>query len=165
MQHEIDLLVQKTMSRLGDLPDIKIDEDTVEAEDQFKSKRLQRRKNMLPLDVTRDEDASNKSGPLSRSETPGSCNSIASEYYNILVKFDAVTGDNYRDKWLEKLLEGVQYVCKNVDGSQSVGKENDGANNFSPNGPEDKIPNVSLEFDHLFSTEINSFFMLWVFYD
>lgn len=165
MQHEIDLLVQKTMSRLGDLPDIKIEEDAVDAEDQFKSKRLLRRKNMLPLDVTRDEDASNKSGPLSRSETPGSCNSIASEYYNILVKFDAVTGDHHRDKWLEKLLEGVQYVCNNVDGSQNSGKENDGANNLSPNGPEDKIPNVSLEFNHLYSTEINSFFMLLVLYD
>ncbi|KAJ0903617.1 putative BAH domain, transcription elongation factor S-II, central domain-containing protein [Helianthus annuus] len=134
MQHEIDLLVQKTMSRLGDLPDIKIDNDTVDPEDQLRSKRLLRRKNMnmSPLDVSRDEDVSNRSGPLSRSETPGSCNSIASEYYNILVKFDAFTNDQQRDKWLEKLLDTVRFVCNNVDGSQS--------NNPPINEPEDKIP-------------------------
>lgn len=149
MQHEIDLLVQKTMSRLGDLPDIKIDEDTADAEDQLKSKRMLRRKNMSPLDVTRDEDATNRSGPLSRSETPGSCNSNASEYYNILAKFDAVTSDQHRDRWLEKLLEGVQFVCNNVDGSQSGAKENDGADNNPPNGTEDKSPKVSMELDYL----------------
>ncbi|XP_071708024.1 protein REPRESSOR OF VERNALIZATION 1-like [Rutidosis leptorrhynchoides] len=143
MQHEIDILVQKTMSRIGELPDIKINEDTVNTEDQFKSKRLMRRKSMLSLDVTRDDDVSNKSGgPLSRSETPGSCNSIASEYYNILVKFDAVTRDHYRDKWLEKLLEAVQYVCNNVDGSQSVGKEDNNGTGL-PMWPDDAVRAVT----------------------
>nr|XP_043635352.1 uncharacterized protein LOC122606573 [Erigeron canadensis]XP_043635361.1 uncharacterized protein LOC122606573 [Erigeron canadensis] len=143
MQHEIDLLVQKTMSRLGDLPDIKNDEDMVDTEDLLRSKRLLRRKNMSPLDVTRDrdDDTSNRSGPLSRSETPGSCNSVASEYYNILVKFDAVTGDQHRDKWLEKLLEVVQSICNNVDG----GKENDGSNKPTLTGPEDKITNIGAD--------------------
>ncbi|XP_076888989.1 ASI1-immunoprecipitated protein 3-like [Bidens hawaiensis] len=134
MQLEIDLLVQKTMSRLGDLPDIKLDDDIVETEDQLRSKRLLRRKNMSPLDVTRDDDVSNRSGPLSRSETPGSCNSIASECYNILVKFDAVTNDQHRDKWLEKLLDTVQFVCNNnVENSQS--------NNVPTNEVDDKVPN------------------------
>ncbi|KVH90064.1 uncharacterized protein LOC112520995 isoform X1 [Cynara cardunculus var. scolymus] len=144
MQHEIDLLVQKTMSRLGDLPDIKIDEDTADAEDQLKTKRMLRRKNMSPLDVTRDDEATNRSGPLSRSETPGSCTSNPSEYYNILAKFDAVTSDQHRDRWLEKLLEGVQFVCNNVDGSQSGAKENDGADNNPPNGTEDKSPKTGM---------------------
>lgn len=138
MQHEIDLLVQKTMSRLGDLPDLKSEDDIVDQEDQLKSKRLLRRKNMSPLDVSRDEDVSNRSGPLSRSETPGSCNSIASECYNILVKFDAVTNDQQRDKCLEKLLDTVRFVCNNVDGSQS--------NNLPTNEPEDKVQNVIMEF-------------------
>ncbi|KAK9079652.1 hypothetical protein SSX86_001325 [Deinandra increscens subsp. villosa] len=133
MQHEIDLLVQKTLSRLGDLDDLKIDDDIIDPEDQLKSKRSLRRKNMSPLDVSRDDDITNRSGPLSRSETPGSCNSIASEYYNILVKFDAVTGDQHRDKWLDKLLETVQSVCTNVDDSRS--------NDLPTNEPEDKIPN------------------------
>ncbi|KAM0024243.1 putative BAH domain, transcription elongation factor S-II, central domain-containing protein [Helianthus debilis subsp. tardiflorus] len=141
MQHEIDLLVQKTMSRIGDLPDIKIDED-VEPEDNIKSKRMLRRKSMSSLDVTRDEDAaSDRSGPLSRTETPGSCNSAASEYYNVLVKFDAVTSDQQRDKWLEKLLETVKFVCSNVDDSGGNRKEVDGATNLPPNEPQDKVPN------------------------
>ncbi|KAK1436230.1 hypothetical protein QVD17_02009 [Tagetes erecta] len=133
MQHEIDLLVQKTMSRLGDLPDLKIEDDIVDQEDQLKSKRLLRRKNMSPLDVSRDEDVTNRSGPLSKSETPGSCNSIASECYNILVKFDAVTNDQQRDKCLEKLLDTVRFVCNNVDDSQS--------NDLTTNEPEDKVQN------------------------
>ncbi|CAH1451410.1 unnamed protein product [Lactuca virosa] len=117
MQHEIDLLVQKTMSRLGDLPDIKLEDHDTE-EDQLKSKRLLRRKNMnmTPIDVSRDEETTTNrsSGPLSRSETPGSCTSNPSEYYNILAKNNAVTSDHHRDRWLEKLLESVQYVCSNV---------------------------------------------------
>ncbi|KAI7741563.1 hypothetical protein M8C21_006331, partial [Ambrosia artemisiifolia] len=142
MQHEIDVLVQKTMSRIGDLPDIKIDDDIVDPGDQLKSKRMLRRKSMSSLDVTRDEDAAtDRSGPLSRSETPGSCNSVASEYYNILVKFDVVTGDQQRDRWLEKLLETVQFVCNNVDDSGGNKKEIDGVNNLSPNEPQDKVPN------------------------
>ncbi|XP_076898646.1 ASI1-immunoprecipitated protein 3-like [Bidens hawaiensis] len=137
MQLEIDLLVQKTMSRLGDLPDIKLDDDIVETEDLLRSKRL-RRKNMSPLDVSRDDDVSNRSGPLSRSETPGSCNSIASECYNILVKFDAVTNDQHRDKWLEKLLDTVQFACNNnVEDSQS--------NNVPANEADDKVPNSGTE--------------------
>lgn len=114
MQHEIDLLVQKTMSRLGDLLDLKLEEET-EEEQLLKSKRMLRRKNMTPLDVSRDEDATNRSGAFSRSEnmTPGSCNSNPSEYYNVLVKCNGVTGDHHRDRWLEKLLESVQYVCEN----------------------------------------------------
>ncbi|XP_076897778.1 ASI1-immunoprecipitated protein 3-like [Bidens hawaiensis] len=138
MQLEIDLLVQKTMSRLGDLPDIKLDDDIVETEDLLRSKRLLRRKNMSPLDVSRDDDVSNRSGPLSRSETPGSCNSIASECYNILVKFDAVTNDQHRDKWLEKLLDTVQFVCNNnVEDSQR--------NNVPANEADDKVPNSGTE--------------------
>ncbi|GJW54122.1 bromo adjacent homology domain-containing protein [Tanacetum coccineum] len=143
MQHEIDLLVMKTLSRIGDLPDIKPDDDVVEAEDQLKSKRLQRRKMMSPLDVTRDEDITTRPGPLSRAETPGSCNSNPSEYYNILVKFDVVSGDQHRDKWLEKLLESVQFVCNNADGTPSVVKENKDNNN-PPNGSEDKISDNGL---------------------
>lgn len=119
MQHEIDLLVQKTMSRLGDLPDLKIEEET--EEEQLKSKRLLRRKNMTPIDVTRDDETSNRSGPLSRSETPGSCTSNPSEYYNILAKYNAVTSDHHRDRWLEKLLESVQYVCNNDKNDKVVG--------------------------------------------
>ncbi|KAL4592576.1 hypothetical protein LXL04_005576 [Taraxacum kok-saghyz] len=148
MQHEIDLLVQKTMSRLGDLPDIKIEEET--EEEQLKSKRLLRRKNMTPLDVTRDEEttttATNRysGGPLSRSETPGSCNSNnPSEYYNILVKNNAVTSDHHRDRWLEKLLESVQFVCSGSNGSEEKNDEKVMGLNLKPVWPDDAVVAVS----------------------
>ncbi|TXG50517.1 hypothetical protein EZV62_023041 [Acer yangbiense] len=109
-QHEIDLLVQKTIARLGDLADIEPEETSaMEQEDQSKSKRTLRRKNISPLDVTREEEAT-----TTKSETPGSCTSN-SEYYAILLKFKALTGDNPRDKWLERLLQGIQYMCNSPD--------------------------------------------------
>ncbi|KAJ7944920.1 Bromo-adjacent-like (BAH) domain protein [Quillaja saponaria] len=53
-----------------------------------------------------------------KAETPGSCITNASEYYTILVKFNALTGENQRDKWLERLLQGIQYVCNSGDNIQ-----------------------------------------------
>lgn len=117
-QHEIDLLVQKTLSRLGSLPDIEPEEANPEQEEQqLKSKRSFRRRNMSPLDVSREEDATFQQ---LKAETPGSCLDNASEYVAILVKFGALTGDTHRDKCLEKLLQGVQYIC-NPEGNKNEG--------------------------------------------
>ncbi|KAI6707208.1 hypothetical protein NL676_010170 [Syzygium grande] len=110
-QHEIDLLVQKTLQRLGDLPDIDTEDAHADQEDQLKRKRSFRRRNVSPLDVSREEDSTAKSDQQSKAETPGSCTSNASEYYAILVKFNELTGSGARDKWLERLLQAVQYVC------------------------------------------------------
>ncbi|WOG81244.1 hypothetical protein DCAR_0100389 [Daucus carota subsp. sativus] len=125
-QHEIDLLVQKTFSRLGDVPDIETEDGEANQEDQLRNKRLLRRKNMLPLDVSRvDEDPakSGMSSQLQKAETPGSCNSNGSEYYKILANFKVLTGESQRDKWLEKLLEGIQSICTPPASSQADGKE------------------------------------------
>lgn len=73
-----------------------------------------------------------ESDQLSRAETPESCKSIASEYYIMLADSNAFTGNNYRDKWLEKLLEGIVFVCNNNDGTQSGGPTNMSQDN-SPN--------------------------------
>ncbi|KAI3422734.1 uncharacterized protein J3R85_011819 [Psidium guajava] len=86
-QHEIDLLVQKPCNAWS-----------------F------RRRNVSPLDVSRDEDSA-KSDQHFKAETPGSCTSNASEHYAILVRFNELTGESARDKWLERLLQAVQYVC------------------------------------------------------
>ncbi|KAJ4834434.1 hypothetical protein Tsubulata_025644 [Turnera subulata] len=129
-QHEIDLLVQKTLSRIPDLPDIE-NEDTdavttaaavVDQEDQSKMKRL-RKKNISPLDVTRDDEAK----LYREAETPGSCTGNMSEYHAILVKFNALTGDNHRDKCLEKLLESIKYMCTSPDDDAKVRNGSDGA--------------------------------------
>lgn len=111
-QEEIDLLVQKTMSRIGELPDIEPEDSAPEQEDhQLRNKRLLRKKYMAPLDVTRADEAPSRSGQSLKAETPGSCASNASVYFTILSKFDVLTGETQRDRWLEKLLQGVQFVC------------------------------------------------------
>ncbi|KAK9983538.1 hypothetical protein SO802_033063 [Lithocarpus litseifolius] len=158
-QHEIDLLVQKTMSRLGDLPDIETDDAaavagagagapagagpaaaaaaaaTVDQEDQLKAKRSLRRKNISPLDVSRDEEATRPDQHL-RAETPGSGPITGSVHYSILANFKALIGDNYRDRWLERLLIGIQYMCNSVDSMHGDDKEkgrHDGISQLSEN--------------------------------
>ncbi|CAL5442519.1 uncharacterized protein LOC114321858 [Camellia sinensis] len=126
-QHEIDLLVQKTLSRLGDLPDIEIEDTPVDQEDQLKNKRLLRKKSMSLLDVSRDDEAMTKSGQSLKAETPGSVTSNASEYYTILSNFKTLTGETQRDKWLEKLLQGIQFICSPMDNGQSDDKEKGGS--------------------------------------
>ncbi|PSR91494.1 Chromatin remodeling protein like [Actinidia chinensis var. chinensis] len=123
-QHEIDVLVLKTLSRVGDLPDIETEDALPDQEDPLKNKRILRRKNMSPLDVSRDDEATTKSGQPLKAETPGSVTSTASEYYNILSNFKALTGETQRDKWLDKLLQGIQFICSPMDSGQSDDKEN-----------------------------------------
>lgn len=113
-QHEIDLLVEKTMSRLGDLPDLEPEEmPGVDLENLLKSKRSFRKVNIPPVDVRKEDDASLKA------ETPGSGAGISPEIYSILEKFDSLTGDAHRDKCLGKLLEAVQHICYTGENKQS----------------------------------------------
>lgn len=121
-QQEIDVLVQKTMKRMVDLPDIIPEENVAVAdlEDHLKSKRSLRRKNISPLDVSRDEERPEQNP---KAETPGSCLSNTSEYYGALVKSNVLTGDTHRDKWLERLLQAVQYVCSSANGTNKNDKE------------------------------------------
>ncbi|XP_042511844.1 uncharacterized protein LOC122086978 [Macadamia integrifolia] len=124
-QHEIDLLVQKTRERLGELPDVEPEESPAEQEDPLKSKRLLRRKNISPLDVSREDDVATRSDL--KAETPGSGANDASEFYSILVSFKALTGDSYRDKCLARLLQAIQYVCISKDNVQADDKEKVGS--------------------------------------
>ncbi|XP_027180413.1 uncharacterized protein LOC113779147 isoform X2 [Coffea eugenioides] len=121
-QEEIELLVQKTMSRLGDLPDIEPEEAATDQEHQLRNKRLLRKKSMTQLDVSREDEASTRSGQSFKAETPGSCASNASEYYTILSSLKALTGETQRDKWLERLLQSIQFICTTADGGPGDGK-------------------------------------------
>ena len=157
-QHEIDLLVQKTLSRMGDLPDIEIDDAAavVDQEEQLKAKRTLRKKNISPLDVTRDDEGTTSSDQHPRAETPGSCTSNTPEYYTILSKFKVLTGETHRDKWMERLLQGVQYMCSSPDsmhiddkvkgGSGSLECERDNKSSGTANGSQEKSSNVSSDF-------------------
>lgn len=151
-QHEIDLLVQKTFARLGDVPDIETEDGEANQEYQLRNKRLLRRKNMLSVDVSRVDEDNVKSGISSRqqkAQTLGSCHNNASEYYKILVNFKVLTGESQRDKWLEKLLEGIQSICTPLASSQGDCKEKAGSdgNNVPSEGtgsaPEETSKNVS----------------------
>ncbi|KAJ4712068.1 bromo-adjacent-likey (BAH) domain-containing protein [Melia azedarach] len=142
-QHEIDLLVQKTRGRLGDLPDIEPEDAAAAAaardqEDQSKTKRTLRKKSISPLDVSREEDATTRSDHHVKAETPGSCTSNASEYYTILAKFKALTGETHRDKWLERLLQGLQYMCNSPDSMPGDDNGKDGCD-----GPDHERDNKS----------------------
>ncbi|KAG2331512.1 hypothetical protein Bca52824_002692 [Brassica carinata] len=119
-QHEIDLLVEKSMARLGDLPDLEPEEVHADLENLLKAKRSFRKVSLAPVDVKKEEDACLKP------ETPGSA--ISSEYHSILQKFDSLTGDAHRDKWLAKLLEAVQNICYTAENKQGGDEAKVGSN-------------------------------------
>lgn len=116
-QHEIDILVQKTMLRLGELPDIEAEDTGIafNQKDKTKNKRLLKKNSMSPLDVSREDEVTAIFDQFQKAETPGSCTGSGSEFSAILSQFDSLTGEMHRDKWLEKLLQGVQFVCHSAD--------------------------------------------------
>ncbi|CAL0313369.1 unnamed protein product [Lupinus luteus] len=157
-QQEIDELVQKTLQRLGDLPDIEAEEAPADQEDLTKNKRILRKKSILPLDVSREDELIHKSDQHLKPETPWSCVNNASEHYRILVDLNALTGDTHRDKGLEKLLQSVQHMF-NCDGSlkkEEKGNDNSGAINSGSN-------NKSLELanEHQDKGQKNSKSFVW----
>ncbi|CAJ2650655.1 unnamed protein product [Trifolium pratense] len=121
-QQEIDELVQKTRKRIGELLDIEPEEVPPADQEVTKNKRSLRRKSISPIDVSREEEGVPKTDQHSKPETPASCVNNDSKYHRILVKFNSLTGNIHRDKWLERLLQHVQYMC-NYDESIEKGKE------------------------------------------
>ncbi|KAL3499342.1 hypothetical protein ACH5RR_038435 [Cinchona calisaya] len=120
-QEEIDFLVQKTMSRLGDLPDIEPEDAATDQEHDLRNKRLWRKKSM---NVSREDEVSTSSEQSLKVETLGNCASNASEYYTILSALKALTGETQRNKWLERLLQSIQFICQS-DEKGIVGSENE----------------------------------------
>ncbi|RWW01320.1 hypothetical protein GW17_00035648 [Ensete ventricosum] len=112
-QHEIDLLVKKTRECLGELSDAELEETSASApvlldhSDQSANRQLSRRKDMDPVDFSRFDDATKTENQI-RAETPGSCTSPNSDCKTILAKCKALTGNSHRDKWLDKLLQGIK---------------------------------------------------------
>ncbi|ESW30499.1 hypothetical protein PHAVU_002G157900 [Phaseolus vulgaris] len=119
-QQEIDVLVQKTLERIGELLDIEPKEAPDDDEDQMKHRRSLslRRKSVSPSNVSKEEEETLRSEQHPKSETPVTYVTNASEYYGILVKFNALTGDSHRDKWLERLLQRIQYMCDSNDSKE-----------------------------------------------
>ncbi|RZC74609.1 hypothetical protein C5167_050088, partial [Papaver somniferum] len=67
----------------------------------------------------------NNSGRTGR--PPTNADKIYSEYYKILEKSDYLTGETVRDKWLGKLLQGIEYVCDSKDYGKDEHKEKYGS--------------------------------------
>lgn len=120
-QHEIDLLVQKTRERLGELQDIEPEEPSGDQPDQanqtaqsnqMTGKWNLRRKPVPSIDAQRFDNISARFDNASKAETPGSCPGDLLEFDAILKKFNALTRDSHRDKWLKKLLQAIQTSCK-----------------------------------------------------
>ncbi|KAJ7010660.1 hypothetical protein NC653_001196 [Populus alba x Populus x berolinensis] len=139
-QHEIDLLVQKTLSRMGDLPDIEVEDAPAaappELEDPTKAKRTLRRKTVSPLDVTREEEATTRSDNF-KAETPGSCTGNGSEYYAILV-------NTLDDDKIKGGSDGVDHKKEQKSQGAANGSEEDsvkGDKSFP--WPEAAVPAVS----------------------
>ncbi|GLJ21597.1 hypothetical protein SUGI_0401180 [Cryptomeria japonica] len=115
-QKEIDLLVQKTRNVLGELPDVIPDELAADQEEPEKNKRNVRRRTLAPLSIHKDEDATGRSEPFGKVETPGSTmhegqGGNYSEIYTILLNQNMLTGVRSRDRWLEKIIQGVKHMC------------------------------------------------------
>ncbi|XP_062212360.1 protein REPRESSOR OF VERNALIZATION 1-like isoform X2 [Phragmites australis] len=116
-QQEIDLLVKKTMDRIGELPDLEPLEDTpANNTDHVSNKRNLRKKPVNPIDVTKEPSAG-ISEHFAKAETPGS---DKPKNYAILVRYKAVTGNQSRDKWLDKLLDSIPLALKESAGASEA---------------------------------------------
>ncbi|KAL6884544.1 hypothetical protein ACP4OV_010480 [Aristida adscensionis] len=107
-QQEIDLLVKKTMDLIGELPDLEPEDLPGDNTDHMSNKRSLRKKAVNPIDVKREHPVG-KSDQFAKAETPGS---DKLNNFSILVRYKAVIGDHYRDKWLDKLLDSVPLASK-----------------------------------------------------
>lgn len=130
------MLIQKTLSRLGDLPDIETKHAAVDQNDYLKSERTPREMAISPIDISTDDEVTARN---------------SSEYHTILSKAKVLTGKAYRDNWLERLLEGVQEICSYPDriqkgfGSYDVNQvqERSGNSCKSFKWPESAVPAVA----------------------
>lgn len=104
-QKEIELLIQETLSRVGDLPDIETEKPIAVKQDPTKTK-----KNVSPLDVSSPEEPEGRIDQHLE-EIPRTGPSNASEYHAMLSKIGTSTGHSYRDIWIEKLVQAVQHAC------------------------------------------------------
>ncbi|KAJ4876215.1 bromo-adjacent homology (BAH) domain-containing protein [Raphanus sativus] len=109
-QHEIDLLVEKSMLRLGDLPDLETEEDLE------KANRSSRKENIPSVYVRKEED----------------------EYHSILRKFNSLTNDAHRNNCLAKLLKAVHNICINAGDEANVGSAESHLQQADENGSPSK---------------------------
>ncbi|CAO2179693.1 unnamed protein product [Urochloa humidicola] len=134
-QQEIDLLVKKTIDHIGQLPDLEPEEAPIDNSDHLSNKRGLRKKPVTPIDVTR-ESPIGKSEQFVKAETPGS---DKLRNYDIFVKYKALSGEQIRDKWLDKIVDCILLPSKETAGSSHA--DPDAAAKSSTNGSSAKDDN------------------------
>ncbi|CAL4963398.1 unnamed protein product [Urochloa decumbens] len=127
-QQEIDLLVKKTIDHIGQLPDLEPEEAPIENNGHLSNKRGLRKKPVTPIDVTR-EPPIGKSEQFVKAETPGS---DRLRNHDILVKYKALSGEQSRDRWLDKLVDCIPLPSKETAGASHA--DPDAAAKSSTNG-------------------------------
>ncbi|KAL0371794.1 UNVERIFIED_CONTAM: hypothetical protein Scaly_0861000 [Sesamum calycinum] len=88
-------------------------------------------------------------------ETTGNTAASSSEYYAILSNFKQLTGETQRDKWLEKLLQCIKFICTPVGNKQNNEEDRIASDVRSPssksggsnNESHDKTPKDDASFD------------------
>ncbi|TVT97598.1 hypothetical protein EJB05_57137, partial [Eragrostis curvula] len=129
-QQEIDLLLKKTLDRLGELPDVEPEIMPGDRTDQLTDKLSMNNTDVIPTDarnlgnstnqfsdklsphnkdvnltdVTRKPPVGKPENIVARAEI---LESAKPRNYAILARYKALTGEEHRDKWLDKLLECI----------------------------------------------------------
>ena len=102
IQQEIDLLVMKTMDRIGELPD-RDPEDILGDKSDNLPRRDLRKRPLKPKDVTRDVPAG-RSERLIIKDTAGK---DKLKNHAILLRYKALTDNQRRDWWLDKFVDTI----------------------------------------------------------
>jgi hypothetical protein len=137
LQKEIDLLVKRTMDRIGELPDLEPEGTPSHSTDPVSNKHsLQTEDAHHPIDVTREPRASKKHLDFEKAETPAS---PQLKNYAILARYNALTGVERRDKWLDKLLESVPLAWSKEIVAQTARADPGASTKNSSNVPSTKI--------------------------
>ncbi|XP_048547560.1 uncharacterized protein LOC125543820 isoform X1 [Triticum urartu] len=118
-QHQIDLLIMKTIDRIGRLPDRDPEDIPGDNTDKL-SRRGLRKRPLKPKDVPRDT-STGISEQFRKEDTPVNDNL---KYFAILVRYEVITGNQYRDWWLDKFVDTILALPHS---------RNDNENSYAPN--------------------------------
>ncbi|CAI9787203.1 unnamed protein product [Fraxinus pennsylvanica] len=139
-KYVIDLLVQKTISRLGDLPDIEPGDNFVDQEDQRTKKLLLGMRNMSPLNVSREDGGIFRSHQSVSAEIPGRTESTMLSYHNTSKKNDGKEKRGVGSRIINKIsrlnLSDMSFVWPNAAVNSIVALEkaaHDGLSSDSKN--------------------------------
>uniref|UniRef100_A0ACD6A0H8 Uncharacterized protein n=1 Tax=Avena sativa TaxID=4498 RepID=A0ACD6A0H8_AVESA len=120
-QEEIDLLVMKTMDRIGELPDCDPEDIPGDKSDNLPRLGLKKRP-LKPKDVPRDAPAG-RSEQLIKENAAGN-DTLKNRARAILLRYKAVTGNQIRDWWLDKFVDTILALPRS---------RNDNENSYAPN--------------------------------